>query len=470
MVLATIKLKEALMALPQPWPVDPLPEIKEEIQKNPVRVFSLDDDPTGSQTVENVSLLTDWSVESLKQEFDNSQEASFLLLNTRSKTEIEAESINRQVGKNLRQASKSCGTKISAVSRSDSTLRGHFPGEVLALADSFMPDYDALLFMAFFWEGGRYTINDIHYVLDGDTLTPVGQTSFARDAAFAYKSSNLKDWMEEKFDRKIRSNEVASISIENIREGGPDRVLDILMSLEEKKICIINAAEMRDVDVFTLACLRAEAKGKQFIYRTTASFIRSRIGQDEHPLLTSKDMVSSGTAGGLIVVGSHVPSSTDQLNELLKLPCVEGINVDVESVLSESPELVASITNRIDDALSSSRDVVIYTSRDVITGSSPEEYLKIGSKITDTLAEIVGNQKIKPRYIISKGGTTSEKLLINAMGVKKAIVPGQILPGVLVLELGQEAKYPGLRMVLFPGNVMGSTSIANIVKDLRNNE
>ena len=417
-----------------------------------------------------MSLLTDWSVESLKQEFGNSQEASFLLLNTRSKTRMEAESINRQVGKNLYQASRTCGIKVSIISRSDSTLRGHFPYEVLALADSIVPDYDALLFIAFFWEGGRYTINDIHYVSDGDTLTPVGQTSFAQDAAFSYKSSNLRDWMEEKFDGEVRSNEVVSVSLEDIRKGGPDRILDILMALEGKKICIVNAAAMRDIDVFALACLRAEAKGKQFMYRTTASFIRSRIGQSEHALLTSKDVVDSGTGGGLIVVGSHVPSSTDQLNELLKLPYVEGINMDVEAALSGSPDLVPWVARQVDEALSSSRDVVVYTSREVITGSSPEEYLKIGLKVTHALGEIVANLQIKPRYVISKGGTTSEKLLTDAMGVKKAIVPGQILPGVLVLELGQEAKYPGLKMILFPGNVIGASSIADIVKNLRNNK
>lgn len=468
MVFPSIKLKEALRNLPKPWPIDPIPDIQEEIRKNPVRVFSLDDDPTGSQTVENVSLLTDWSVESLEKELVSDQEASFILLNTRSKTKFEADSINRQVGKNLRQVSESYGTKISAISRSDSTLRGHFPSEILALADVFMPNYDALLFLAFFWEGGRYTINDVHYVLDGDMLVPVAKTAFAHDAAFAYKSSNLRNFMEEKFGGEVQASEVLSISIEDIRVGGPDRVQDILMSLQEKKLCIVNAADMRDVDVFTLACLRAESNGKQFMYRTTASFLRSRIGQSEHPLLTSKEVVANESGGGLIVVGSHVPSSTDQLNELLKLPYVEGINMDVESVLSEAPELVSSVIKRVDDALSSSRDVVLYTSRDVITGSTPEEYLEIGSKITDTLAKIVANQEIKPRFIISKGGTTSEKLLIDAMGVRKATVPGQILPGVLVLELGPEAKYPELKMILFPGNVMGATSIADIVRGFRN--
>ena len=469
MDLGTITLKEAFAALPDPWPIDPLPEIKQEILNNPARVFSLDDDPTGSQTVENVSLLTDWSVESLKREFGSEQEASFILLNTRSMTGIEAEKINRQVGKNLYEASRSCGEKVAVISRSDSTLRGHFPREVLALADSILPDYDALIFIPFFWEGGRYTINDIQYVSDGELLTPVGETPFAQDAVFAYKSSNLRDWIEEKFRGEVLANEVASVSIEDIREGGPDAVLDALESLEGQKMCIVNAAVMRDIDVFTLACLRAEAKGKKFIYRTTASFIRSRIGQGDHPLVTREDMVDSQTGGGLIIVGSHVPSSTDQLNELLKLSYVEGIKLDVETTLLGESEAVLSIARQVDDALSASRDVVVYTSREVITGSSPEEYLKIGLKVTHALSEIVANQRIKPRYVISKGGTTSSSLLTNGLGVKKATVPGQILPGVLVLELGPEAKYPGLKMVLFPGNVIGASSIADIVKNLRNN-
>ena len=107
MVFPSIKLKEALRNLPKPWPIDPIPDIQEEIRKNPVRVFSLDDDPTGSQTVENVSLLTDWSVESLEKELVSDQEASFILLNTRSKTKFEADSINRQVGNCLLYTSPS---------------------------------------------------------------------------------------------------------------------------------------------------------------------------------------------------------------------------------------------------------------------------------------------------------------------------------------------------------------------------
>ncbi len=83
------------------------------------------------------------------------------------------------------------------VSRSDSTLRGHYPGEVDALAEGLGQRFDATLIIPFFLEGGRYTPNDIHYVAEGDALIPA-ETPFARDAAFGYRSSDLRDWVDER--------------------------------------------------------------------------------------------------------------------------------------------------------------------------------------------------------------------------------------------------------------------------------
>ena len=65
---AVVPLKETLASLPDPWSYDLIPEIRKEIDANPTQVFVLDDDPTGSQTVRNVSLLTDWSTESIVNE------------------------------------------------------------------------------------------------------------------------------------------------------------------------------------------------------------------------------------------------------------------------------------------------------------------------------------------------------------------------------------------------------------------
>jgi uncharacterized protein YgbK (DUF1537 family) len=121
------------------------------------------------------------------------------------------------------------------VSRSDSTLRGHFPAEVDALGAALTPGDPAtgrigrkhlppVLLVPCFEAGGRYTINDVHYVAEGDELVPAAETPFARDAVFGYRSSNLREWVEEKTEGDVRASEVVSISIEDTRLGGPEAV------------------------------------------------------------------------------------------------------------------------------------------------------------------------------------------------------------------------------------------------------
>jgi uncharacterized protein YgbK (DUF1537 family) len=466
----TISLKETLASLPDPWKDDLIPEIRRQIAANPTQVFVLDDDPTGSQTVQNVSLLTDWSVESIANEFGTSEEASFLLINSRAQTLPEAMDSNRLVGKNLLQASAEVGQRFSVISRSDSTLRGHFPEEVEALAESIhergIRGFDSLLFIPFFIQGGRYTINDVQYVSDGENLIPAAETPFAEDTAFGYKSSNLREWMEEKYKGRLIPDDVISISIEDIRMGGPDGVENILNNLENGEVCIVNAAAMNDLNVVALAVLRAEAKGKIFLCRTSASFVRSRIGQDSNDMLSKEEIVHSDEGGALILVGSHVPGSTLQLENVLDIKGMIGIELEVESVLSEKPDLVDTIVTKVDEALRNSQDVTVYTSREVVTGSSPEEYLRIGAQVTDAMTEIVRRIETKPRYIISKGGMTSSNVTTNGLGMVRAVVPGQIQPGVLVLRLGEETKFPGTHLVLYPGNVGSPNSIANVVRKL----
>jgi uncharacterized protein YgbK (DUF1537 family) len=51
--------------------------------------------------------------------------------------------------------------------------------------------------------------------------------------------------------------------------------------------------------------------------------------------------------------------------------------------------------------------------------------------------------------------------------VKRALVLGQILPGVPVWQLGQESRYPGLVYIVFPGNVGGPEALAEVVAKLK---
>jgi hypothetical protein len=184
--------------LPHEWPEDLLPEISSAVQRSGEKVVVLDDDPTGTQTVHNVPVLTEWPVEALQAELESRSTTFYLLTNSRSLPLEEAQALNREIGQNLLEASRQTGHKFVVISRSDSTLRGHFPGEVQALDGALGGGYDSWLIILFFEEGGRYTINDIHYVQEGDWLVPAGQTEFARDASFGYHASNLREWVAEK--------------------------------------------------------------------------------------------------------------------------------------------------------------------------------------------------------------------------------------------------------------------------------
>ena len=129
-----VPLEATLDSLPPVWTEDLIPEIKLILEDAPSMVFVLDDDPTGAQTVHNASFLTEWSLDVLISERYQPEEVTFLQINTRAKTEEQAVKINADLGIVFSQLSRLLKIPISVISRSDSTLRGHFPAEVDALA------------------------------------------------------------------------------------------------------------------------------------------------------------------------------------------------------------------------------------------------------------------------------------------------------------------------------------------------
>ena len=203
----------------------------------------------------------------------------------------------------------------TVVLRGASTLRGHFPEEADAAA-SVIGETDAWILCPFFLQGGRYTISDVHYVADGNRLVPAGRTEFAKDAAFGYKASNLCEWVEEKTKGRVSATSVASVSIETIRNGGPDAVCQQLCNLPKGSVCVVNAASDKDVFVFAACMIKAEIKGKRFLCRTAASFVSARLGIKPKDAITPRELGIFGKQnGGLIVVGSYVPKTTKQVEE-----------------------------------------------------------------------------------------------------------------------------------------------------------
>lgn len=468
--------KSALLAhLPPEWPHDLLPAIQVQIKAAGTKIVILDDDPTGGQTIHDVTALTEGTIPALKAAFLEEDAVVDVLTNSRSMPPDAAYTITRQAVLNCKTARAATGRDFVIISRSDSTLRGHYPGEVAALIDALDRPVDGVLVIPFFLEGGRITVNDTHYVADGDDLIPVGETEYARDATFAYHNSDLRAWVSEKHGGRIRPEDVASVSLWDVRIGGPDAVAAKLRRLSDEQVCVVNAVTYRDLEVFVTGLLIAEspqpnAPGKHFVYRTAASFVRVRGGIAPRPLLTSAELgPASGGKGGLIIVGSHVNKTTRQVEAARTLPNLRGIEVSVTALLNEAhfDKEIKRVTAIINSHLAAGRDTMVYTSRKVVTGPGINAALRIGQRVSAALIRIVRGVDTTPVWIIAKGGITASDIAARALDVRRARVLGQAIPGIPIWRTGVESRWPHLIYVVFPGNVGGPDALADMVRILR---
>jgi uncharacterized protein YgbK (DUF1537 family) len=210
-------------------------------------------------------------------------------------------------------------------------------------------------------------------------------------------------------------------------------------------------------------------KGYTLLYRTAASVVTANAGLESRPLLTLHSFDHCSDRGALIVVGSYVPRSSRQLEILLKSENIKGWEIPVHSVLNPKQRkfVLEQIKSDLDRRVRKGQDTVLYTSRTLVKGSNRRESLAISRQVSDAVVSIVGSLQEQPRYILAKGGITSSDLATRALGVKKALVQGQILPGVPVWKLGSESRHPALNLIVFPGNVGEETSLLEVVSMLR---
>jgi len=343
---------------------------------------------------------------------------------------------------------------------------------------------DGQIIIPFFLEGGRFTINNVHYVADGTELIPAADTPFAEDASFGFTKSNLLEYVEEKTGGRYARDRVESITIDDVRVGGPDAVRSKLSQLFGMRPCIVNAVTLRDAQVFALGLMDAEEKdGKRMLVRSAASFVQARIGCPKKPILSASVIINNNsnnndngntsddenTNGGLVVVGSYVPKTTKQLESLLAVEGMERIEIDAADLVGDGAGTCdgdassRDISNRVRTAIASGKTTVLYTGRKLVTGSSPAESLSIGNAVSRGLASVVSNLDVRPRFIIAKGGITSSDVATRGLGIRRAMVLGQACPGVPVWTIGEEGKFPGMSYVVFPGNVGGDDALRDLV-------
>lgn len=437
------------------------------------KIVVLDDDPTGAQTVQGVSVYTRWDKEAITAGFREPASLFFILTNSRGLTRAETIRIHTDIGATLAAVAGETGKDYILISRSDSTLRGHFPAETAALKASIeacsAKRFDAEILVPFFKEGGRFTIGNIHYVREGDLLTPAGQTEFAKDRSFGYLSSQLGEYVEEKTAGQFKKADCLYISLEDIRNEQIESITRQLLSAGHFNKVIVNAVDYVDIKIFALAFIAAVLQGKTFLFRSAAAVPKVLGGIADAPLLTREQLMDQGAAnGGLIVVGSHVNKTTRQfeaLQQCRKVPAF--IEFDQHLVVRENGlrDETARVAAEAERQIRNGQTVVVYTRRQRFDPGSEdkEAQLQVSVRISDAVAGVVGRLAVRPGFIIAKGGITSSDIAIKGLGIQRARVMGQIKPGVPVWQTGGESRFPGLPYIIFPGNVGDTNTLTEIV-------
>lgn len=426
------------------------------------KIIVLDDDPTGSQTVHSCLLLTRWDVNTLRLGLADESPIFFVLTNTRALTGLQADAIVREVCQNLKEAiALEQIEDFLVVSRSDSTLRGHYPIETDAIAAE-LGAFDAHFLTPAFFEGGRLTRDSVHYLIVNGVPTPVHETEFARDSVFAYSHSYLPDYVEEKTQGRIRADQVDRFLLADVRLGLRDR----LSKLHDNQCVVVDAETQADMNQFAADVLAVATQGKRFLFRSAASLLTALANLPPQPI-APEDMATYTRAGkpGAVIVGSHVQKTTEQLESLLEAAGTIGVEVEVSHLLDDSIDqrnaLLDSILERVRSIHSEGKTPVIFTSRQELAFTDTQTRLNFGVAVSSLLMDVVQGLPDDIGFLISKGGITSNDVLSSGLALTSARLLGQILPGVSVVRTPDDhLQFPNLPVVLFPGNVGDRNSLA----------
>ncbi|MFC9770195.1 MULTISPECIES: four-carbon acid sugar kinase family protein [unclassified Pseudarthrobacter] len=455
----------------------------------------LDDDPTGTQSVADLPVLTQWDVEDFAWAFSQSKPAVYVLTNTRSLDSAEAAARNEEVVRNALTAAGSSddsSLRLAFVSRSDSTLRGHYPLEpdVIAATVSEVSGEatDGVVLVPAFPDAGRVTIGGVHYMRGtgetAGTLVPVSETEFAKDASFGFSTSVMAEYVEEKSKGRFAADSVIVLDLNTIRAGSAAQdpaisakaIADAIEGATNSTPIVADIVTENDFRALALGLEEAERRGKKLLYRVGPPFVRGRIGQEVRTALTAEEAYEGNTpstAGGLIVVGSHVGVTTRQLNVLTaEHSSASIIEIDVEKLLADPAQAAEHLDATVDAVVEALRggDVIVHTSRLLIKTDDAAESLRIARTVSAAVVAVV-NRTLKtfpPRFVIAKGGITSSDVAAHGLEIRHGIVRGPMLPGIVSLWEPVDGPAKGIPYIVFAGNVGDDDSLAQVTRKLSN--
>lgn len=438
---------------------------------HPTKIIVIDDDPTGSQTVHSCLLLMQWDLETLRQGLRDQAPIFFILSNTRALPPQQAEQVVTEICRNLNQALAAENIdQYLVVSRSDSTLRGHYPLETDVINQELGP-FDGHFLVPAFFEGGRVTKDSVHYLIVDGQLVPVAETEFAQDSVFGYHHSYLPDYVAEKTQGKISAAQVERITLKDLEDSASEALVSRLAGFTNNQCVVVDGETQRDFDRLGESLLAASDQGKHFLLRSAASILTSLANLGPQPVAPAAMANYKPTdQPGVILVGSHVQKTTEQLAELLKDNTVQGIEIPVQQLRDQpnkKAEIITDSLEQVENILELGKTPVIYTSRRELSFNSVQARLDFGVELSQLLMKIVQQLPQDIGFLISKGGITSNDVLSVGLGLTSVRLLGQIIPGCsLVRTDSDHPRFPLLPVVLFPGNVGNVRGLATAYQRL----
>lgn len=188
----------------------------------------------------------------------------------------------------------------------------------------------------------------------------------------------------------------------------------------------------------------------------------------------------------MIIAGSYVPKTTEQLECLIdgRGDQLKRIVLDVELLLAHKENLetaVSAAVNLAGEYITKGEDVLVMTSRKLITGADEVSSLNIGSVVAAALVLFLRLLVPRPRYVIAKvllpytgdfsfftkffqGGITSSDAATKSLGMRRAEIRGQAASGVPLWRCTEPtSKFSGITYVVFPGNVGERHTLRDLV-------
>ncbi|SEB70847.1 Uncharacterized conserved protein YgbK, DUF1537 family [Paramicrobacterium humi] len=409
-----------------------------------MKTIVLDDDPTGTQSASNVTVLLDSNADLLEAALRDA-DSVYVQTNSRAISEDEAVALVSRVRDDGREAARRLGEEVRFVLRGDSTLRGH----VFAESNAFAGDDSIIVFVPAFPAGGRTTIDGVHLVAIDGTTYPAHETEYAEDPVFPFSSGRLVDYVAEKSDRPA-----LAVPLDAVRSG---KLAEALRDAASGSVVLPDVENDDDVALIAEAITAVQREGRDIVVRSAAPLAAALAGVVSDGLLPTPLVAEPGRT--LLVCGSHTEGATRQLAPVIE-HFGEPAVVDTDAALANSREAGEDAARAASAQLDERGLGLLMTER---RRSSEHNTLDHGARVMDALTTAVRELVPGIDVVIAKGGITSADVARIGIGATSARVLGQVLAGVSVWDL---TAFDGHRVlyVVVPGNVGGPDTLTRILE------